>query len=193
MTPRKRGQSPARATDRMRLKYEEIRDRFIAEPPATNEEALDYFVRLGMYIYGRWEAIGADTPDGQRMDEDGSKRWDECTDGEFDEIRSRAAQLIDSEVARRRIKALFAALFREPWGSIVKGISWAFMRAWEHFVGAFGLVAFGLLLVWAFPHIVKDIRSAINQALPQETRPTDLPVEKQTNSTTPDSRAGNRQ
>lgn len=154
-----------------RLKYETVRDHFLREAPQTDEEALDFFVHLGMYMWGRWQSISADTPNGQPIDEDGSTRWDDCTDREFDDIRVQAEDLIDREVARRRISAFIASLVRDPWGTILKGLSWAVWRMWEHFWGAIGILFFGLLLVWVFPHFVKEMRSAFDETLPQQTSP----------------------
>lgn len=176
MTKRKVGQTPAAPPTPKRLKYEEVRDLFLKEPPATDEEALDFFTHLGMFIYGRWQSIAADTADGAALDEDNSPRWNDCTDREFEEIRGRAEQLIDSEVARRRISAFVASLVQEPWGTILKGVSWALWQMWEHFWGAIGLLIFGFIFVWLAPHVAKEMRSAFDETLPQETRPAQPPA-----------------
>jgi hypothetical protein len=41
----------------------------------------------------------------------------------------------------------------------------------EGFVGGIGLIILGLLVAWLNPHIVKSIRSAVDDALPAATAP----------------------
>jgi hypothetical protein len=124
-----------------------------------------------MFIWSRWEAIASDDPNGQIVNEDASQRWDECTEREFDGIRTNADTLIEREVARRRVRAVIAAMLKEPWGTILKGVSWVLWQMWEHFWGALGLLAFGLIFVWLAPHIAKEMRSAFDETLPPQTRP----------------------
>jgi len=52
----------------------------------------------------------------------------------------------------------------------------------EGFVGGIGLVVLGLLFVWLAPHIVKDIRGAFDDALPEATSPHQPPPPCPTNS-----------
>jgi hypothetical protein len=163
--------APAAQPAPKRIKYEEVRDQFLKEPPATDEEALDFFVHLGMYVYGRWQSIAADTGDGPIVDEDCNNRWDDCTDHEFDELRTRAEELIGREVAHRRISALLASVVKEPFGTILKGVGWALWQMWEHFWGAVGLLLFGLIFVWLAPHVAREVRSALDETLPHDTRP----------------------
>jgi hypothetical protein len=165
------GRSPAAKPAPKRLKYEAVRDHFLTEAPQTDEEALDFFVHLGMYIYGRWQSISADAERGETVDEDSSKRWDDCTDSEFEEIRERAEGLIDREVARRRVTTFIASLLKKPWDKIAAALGWTVMTAVEGFVGAIGILLFGLVVVWVAPHITKSIRSAMDDVLPKETRP----------------------
>jgi hypothetical protein len=166
------GAAPAaRPPQNRRLPYEKVRDRFVAEEPQNDREALEYLVRLGLYITSRWEAIASDDPAGAIINEDASPRWDECTQREYEKLTSEAQDLIAREVAKQRVRALFAAMLKEPWDTIAGMAGWVFMRAWEHFVGAIGLLLFGLLLVWAFPHFVKQMRSAFDETLPQQTSP----------------------
>ena len=153
-----------------RLRYEEVRDLFLKEPPETDEEALDFYAHLGMYIYGRWQSIAADTPAGQALDENSSTRWDDCTDHEFDEIRGRAEELIDREVARRRIVAFMASVVAKPWGTFLKIVAWIGMRFLEALVAAIALILWAILFVHIYRPLVDDAKAALHDDTPVTTK-----------------------
>ncbi|HEX2764012.1 MAG TPA: hypothetical protein VHM92_09275 [Allosphingosinicella sp.] len=176
MPPPKKSAAGAPARGAKRLSYEKVRDSFLAETPVTPEEELHYFTRIGMYVFRRWQAIADDHDDDQPIDEAAcDARWDECTERGFQKIRDDAALLVETEVGRGRYTALVAS-WRRSWApveKIMEGLSWIFWRALEHFVGAIGLLLFGLLLVWLAPQIVKEVRASLDETLPVDTRPHD--------------------
>lgn len=127
-----------------------------------------------MYVFKRWQAIADDHAEGEAIDEVAhDARWDECTARAFDKIRDDIQQLIAQEIRRKRMAA-FVSYWSKTDGrvkTVLKGLAWVFMRAWEGFVGAIGLLLFGLLFVWLAPEVAREIRSAMDQTLPVQTRP----------------------
>jgi len=174
LTPPTGGRSPSARGGSKRLTYDEIRDRFLAQPPEGAEEELQYFTRLGMYIFSRWEAIADDVKRGQPFD-DNSTRWDECTERDYEKISADAENLVTKEVRRQSLKAIAAWFNKDKLGRLLKGLGWAGMTVWEHFVGALGLLLFGLLIVALSPHIAKEVRAAFDELLPERTSPNSLP------------------
>lgn len=164
------GRSPSGRGGSNRVTYDQIRERFLAELPRGSSEELEYFTRLGMYIFFRWEAIEDDVEDGKPFD-DTSSRWDECTEREYDRIKADAQRLVRDGIAQRWLLILIDWVRHNPVGRFVAAVRWCWMRALEHFVGAVGLLLFGLLIVWLAPHLAKEIRSAVDELSPQETRP----------------------
>ncbi|HEV2818029.1 MAG TPA: hypothetical protein VGW40_12510 [Allosphingosinicella sp.] len=150
-----------------------MRDGFLAEPPATDEESLEYYTRIGMFVARRWQAIAADTPDEAMDEEKSAHRWDECTTQGIDNIREDAHALIGREVARQRVRAAWKAWRKQAPATklMLRGITWLAWRVWEHFWGAIGLVAFGLVLVWLAPHFTRDARMRADTLLPADTSP----------------------
>lgn len=145
----------------------------MAEIPQTDEEWLEYYARIGTFVFERWKAIAADSPD-DGIDEDAHEnRWNDCTTEGLERIRASSHSLVQREVSRQRVRALWAQwrakhkLTRDA----VRGVTWVLWRAWEHFWGAIGLVAFGLLLLWAFPHFVREMRSRADVLLPAKSSP----------------------
>lgn len=152
--------SSGRAAGSRRLPYDTIRDRFIAEPP-EGPEALDFYARLGMFIWSRWEAIASDDPNGQIVNEDSSPRWDECTEREFEDIRSSADALVEREVARRRVRAAVAAVVKN-WGAAGKVFGWVGMRVLEALVTAIALIFWAWLFIHLAPHLQAAAKAVLN-------------------------------
>jgi len=160
-----------------RLSYNDIRDQFLAELPKTAQEELEYFTRIGMFVFYRWQAIASDHAQGETIDEGAcDHRWDECTEQNLTNIREDARELIGEEVGRQRAFAFVVAWFRriEPIRAVSGKVEWVLMRIWEHFVGAIGLLAFGLIFVWLAPQVARHLRTTSDEMLPAETRPQDL-------------------
>lgn len=175
---RRKSASAARKPGAAKIPYPEIRDRFIAHNDTTSDEQrLMLLAEIGAFVLDRWEAEEVERVEGQPLDEQACwSMWDEVTEKQFQSLRSSAAELVARETKRRRIRA-FTSDWLEQQATLAnlwRGLSWALMRAWEHFIGAFGLLLFGLLIVWGAPHLAKTIRSALDETLPQDTRPAGL-------------------
>ena len=59
--------------------------------------------------------------------------------------------------------------------SLIGALSWTVRETFKGFVGAIGILLFGLIIVWLAPHITKAVRAAADDALPADTRPGDPP------------------
>ena len=153
------------------ISYDDARIRFLAKVPRGGKEELEYFTRLGMFIFFRWQAIQDDATATSRPFDDNSVRWDECSLREYANIQADARELIKSEVSRRCLANVAKWLLREKLGKISRNAGWVGMTIWEHFVGAFGLLLFGLLFVLAKPYVAREIREAFNELLPEQTSP----------------------
>ena len=172
--------SPGGASTK-RLPYDHIRDQFLAEIPLTAEEELHYFTRIGMFVFDRWQAIADDHPDNTPIDEAAhDARWDECTQRQLDGIRKEARALIAKEVGRQR-----ALAFAKRWAGSLKdirwlwkGTSWIVWRMWEAFIGAVGLVLFGIMMISLAPSLRQEIRSEVDRWFPldEPPQPTDRPI-----------------
>ena len=164
-----------------RISYDEIRDEFLKRPPRTAAEELHYFSEIGMFVFYRWQQIASDAGDGAPDETQSAGRWDECTDRDLNDYRTKSKQLIGSEIGRLRAVAFVQSIWKklDSLQTLARGVSWTVKTVGEHFVGALGLLLFGLLFVWAFPHFARDLRSTVDQLLPQETRPAELVQNRQ--------------
>jgi len=115
-----------------------------------------------------------DRVDGQPLDEQACwDRWDQCSEKHLRDLRTEASQLLDRELRKGRLGAFlrdWAKRF-EPMRSLFSVLSWIWWEAIRGFVGAIGLLIFGLMIAWLAPGIARSIRSAVNDSLPAETRP----------------------
>ena len=171
-----RASTPRHPPGGARLSYEDVRDGFLKSPPKTAADELRYFTEIGMFVFYRWQSIASDHGEGEPIDEAAwDHRWNECTVGELKAIKSDAKKLVGDEMDRARAIALLKAIGQriEPLRSIARGCAWTFWRVWEHFIGAIGLLAFGLLLVWIAPHVPKTLRATADEILPEDTRPAE--------------------
>jgi hypothetical protein len=167
------GQNPSPGNGK-RIPYDVIRDRFLAKPPKTAEQDLLYFTEIGLFVFDRWQQIANDHNDGDTIDESAcDHRWDECTEKDLREFKTRATDTVKAEIKRRR-----ALAFVQSWmakfdsiSGIAKVISWFLMEAVRGFVGAIGILIFGLLFLYLSPTVSKAFRAAIDDIAPQETRP----------------------
>ena len=126
-----------------------------------------------MFVFGRWQQIASDAGEGAPDEHGSAARWDECTDRDIAEYKERTDRLIRGEVGRLRALAFAESVSAklDSLASFAKAIAWIGRTILEHFVGAIGLLFFGLLIVWAFPHLSKDLRSTLDELLPGDTRP----------------------
>lgn len=160
MNNRARGPSPGgRAAGSARLPYDTIRDRFLGELP-PEEQQLDFYVRIGMYVWSRWEAIASDDPHGEIVNEDSSPRWDECTEREYEGIREAAANLITIETARRKITGIVE--WSKAWVPASKTLGWIGMRIFEALVTAVALIFWAWLFIHLAPHLQAAAKAALN-------------------------------
>lgn len=133
-----------------------------------------YFTEIGLFVFDRWQQIADDHADGDVIDEIAcDHRWDECTEQDLHNFKRRSNDLVKSEVKRLR-----ALAFAQYWASrldsissVAKGVNWFLMEAFRGFVGAIGILIFGLLFLYAAPSVSKAFRAAIDDLAPQATRP----------------------
>lgn len=172
--PRKRNQRTA--NDAALVEYQQVRDRFLARIPERDSEQLEHYVAIGYFVLDRWMAEELDRVPGQPLDEQACwDRWDQCSEKHIRDMRTEAKELVEREVSRRRVRSLLGDWGRkaEPVRGFASVLSWTGMEMLRGFVGAIGLLLFGLLFVWLAPSVVKSVRGAIDDSLPAETRPTD--------------------
>ena len=155
-----------------RVPYAEIRDGFLGEYPKNATESLEYFTRIGMYVFRSWQAVAADHAKGAVIDEKAcDHRWDECTDADLEAIGTAASALIKDEISRRRARAFVKQYWETSDNKAVlvwRGLGWLFFKWWEAFVGAVGLVIIGGILIVAMPQLTRDVLSALHQILPAD-------------------------
>jgi len=155
--------------------YHEIRDRFLARDPDDDADRLDLYVEIGRFVHDRWLAEELDREQGKPFDEHACwDRWDQCTEKHLRDLRTEASKLVEDELKKGRTLAFVGDWLArwEPLRSASSVVSWVWWEALRGFVGALGLLAFGLLIVWLMPNVAKSIRSAVNDNLPVETRPS---------------------
>lgn len=166
---------PRGSDDAKLVPYPEARDRFLARLGDTDAALLESYAAVGRFVVDRWLAEELKRPDGQDLDEQACwDVWDQCTEKHLRDLRTEAQQLLQSELKKGRVSAYVADWGRraEPVRWLMTGLSWLARETAKGFVGAIGILLFGLLIVWLAPHIAKSIRSTINDNLPAETRPT---------------------
>jgi hypothetical protein len=164
----------AGANDAKMVPYPDIRDRFLARLEDDDASRLESYVAIGRFIVDRWLAEELTRPDGQQLDEQGCwELWDQCSEKHLRDLRTEAAQLLAKELRKGR---LFA--FVRDWGgrmeplkSVFSVLSWVWWEALRGFVGAIGILLFGLAIVWLRPGIARSLRSLVNDSLPADTQP----------------------
>jgi hypothetical protein len=129
---------------------------------------------VGRFVEDRWLAEERMRKPGEALDEDASwNLWDECSEKHLRGLRTEAAELLQCEIRSRRARSLAAEFWQkvEPLNAAAKVLAWIVIEAARGFVAAIGLVAFGLLIVWAAPKVAKSVRAAVDDNLPADTRP----------------------
>lgn len=126
-----------------------------------------------MFVFYRWQQIASDAGDLPPDEAKSAGRWDECTDRDLRDYKAKARQLIGDEIGRLRALAFIQSVWKklDSLTTLARAVAWTGRTVGEHFVGAIGLLLFGLLFVWALPHFTKDLRSTVDILLPQDTRP----------------------
>lgn len=171
--------SPNRPTslDSQPVSYLVARDRFLTRFPDSEDELIHYYADIGRYVLDRWQAEERDRVEGAPLDELATDcRWDECTEKHLRDLSTEVGVAYRTHVRRARVLSLLAD-WRAKAGSlatILQGVGWFLMEAWRGFVGAIGILIFGLLLVWIAPNVTKNLRSVVDDTLPKETRPEPL-------------------
>ena len=127
-------------------------------PP--EEQQLDFYVRIGMFIWSRWEAIASDDAHGEIVNEDSSPRWDECTEREFEDIREAAAKVIARETARRKIMGIVE--WSKAWVPASKTLNWLGARVLEALVTAVALIFWAWLFIHLAPHLQAAAKAILN-------------------------------
>jgi len=133
-----------------------------------------YFTEIGLFVFDRWQQISADYEAGSDIDEIASDgRWDECTQQDLDRFKERAQTMLAEEAKRVGLLE-----WSKAWGSsfaplsaVLKAFGWIVMEALRGFVGAIGILIFGLIFLWLAPSVTKAFRAAIDDLAPIETRP----------------------
>lgn len=165
------------ANDAALVPYPEVRDRFLSRLPDDETKRLDTYVAVGRFVVDRWMAEELDRLDGAPLDEHACwERWDQCSEKHLRDLRFEASSLLKGQIAKGRVGAFVADWLSriEPLASFFKGLSWVWWEAVRGFVGAVGLLVFGLMVAWLLPGIARSIRSAVDDSLPVTTRPADL-------------------
>ncbi|MDB5726719.1 MAG: hypothetical protein JWQ16_3473 [Novosphingobium sp.] len=163
----------------MLVSYLDIRDRFLARLPDEEQnrrDTLDIYVSVGRFVVDRWLAEEIDRPDGGQLNEQASwGRWDQCTEKHLRDLRSEAVGMLNVEVQKGPVFGFVRAAFQrlDALKTFAVVVAWTAKEAVRGFVGAIGLLIFGLLLVWLAPHVAKVLRSTADDALPADTRPAD--------------------
>jgi hypothetical protein len=164
-----------KSNDAALVPYPEIRDRFLARMPDDDNAALlEQYVAIGRFVVDRWSAEELDRMDGEPLDEAACwDRWDQCSEKHLRDLRTEAKQLLDSQMREHRAGAFIRAWARrsEPMRGIIAGLSWFAKEAMRGFVAGVGLLLFGLMIAWLAPSITRAVRSAVDEALPHDTRP----------------------
>lgn len=174
-TPKKR----VKSNDAALVPYPEIRDRFLARIPEDDDAGLlEQYVAIGRFVLDRWFAEELDRVNGQPLDEAACwDRWDQCSEKNLRDLRTEAHQLLDAQMQKHRAGAFMQTWARrsEPMRDLIKGVSWFSKESVRGFVHGVGLLAFGLLIAWLAPAITRAVRSAVDEALPHDTRPAPAP------------------
>ena len=133
-----------------------------------------YFIEIGLFVFDRWQQIADDHADGAEIDESAcDQRWDECTEQNLGEFKRRANEMVRAEVKRQRAIAFVQQWVAKlaPVSDIAKAANWVFMEAFRGFIGAIGILIFGLLFLYVAPSASKAFRTIIDDIAPRETRP----------------------
>lgn len=160
--------------DNAPVSYLAIRDRFLArfvEPEADAQ----HLIEIGRFVVDRWMAEERLREQGGKLNEqETDKFWDECTEAHLRNLSAEAIAIFNNAATNRWKRAVADTIKTKfhPVAGAIKILGWIVLTATQGFVSAIGLIAFGLLFVWAAPSITKSVRSAIDDTLPKETRPT---------------------
>jgi hypothetical protein len=166
----KKPQHRPTAAEQAKVAYPAIRDRFLAS--YQNTEEVEWLVELGRYVQHCWLAEERGRAPGQPLDEDGNKHlWDECSERDLVNLRSEGLVTLEGYRRKRVVADVAQAFGTSALPAGAKVALWAVKTMLDGFVGGIGLIVLGLLLVWLEPHLIKTIRSAIDDALPAATAP----------------------
>lgn len=158
------------------VSYLEARDRFLSRFPKkpSEEKLLRYYAEVGRYVLDRWHAEERDRPDGQPFNEaETDCRWDECTEKHLRDLSIEVVTAHTMAIRQARIRSLVAEVLSSvrPISGFLRFANWVVMESVRGFVGAIGILAFGLLLVWLAPPLTRTIRSVVDDLAPEATRP----------------------
>jgi hypothetical protein len=149
--------------------YPEIRDRFLAASERTNRVA--WLIEVGRFVEDRWLAEEEARPAGEPLDEEASwDLWDSCTEKYLRDLRTEARTLLKQELHRGRLAALAKKWWTnvEPLQAFFRALRWVLAQIGKTIVGAIGLLAFTLFVLWLFPGLVQTARSTLDRLLPQD-------------------------
>jgi hypothetical protein len=158
----------ASARDHTLVSYQEVRDRFLSRLDETDD--VQWLVEVGSFVRDRWLAeenvLGPNEP----LDEEKTwSLWDQCSEGHLRDLRAEAELEVQAYIKRRRVKAFISSVVEQtkPVHDILKILAWLMVQVFGGFVGAVGLLLFGILLSILFPGVVHQVRSTVTDVLPQ--------------------------
>ena len=160
--------------DAAHVSYLVWRDRFLAKF-ADSDDTRDAIrlMKVGRVVVDRWMAEEHARTPGQPLDEAATDElWDQYTERSLREFSTETEQIFARAVSSTKLRDLVAQFGSgfKPIAGITNAINWLFMTAWTGFISAIGIIAFGLLFVWALPSVTNAIRAAVDDSLPKNAQ-----------------------
>lgn len=168
--------SPPRpsSSDANQVTYLAVRDRFLSAVPTSSDGDVKFFMEIGRFVLDRWQAEELTRNSGAPLVESASDHlWSQCTEKHLRDLRTEVGITYEQHIHVARMETISREILSkiDVLQAPARFLSWHISTAYQGFIGAIGLLIFGLLFVWIAPSITKTVRATLDDTLPADTRP----------------------
>ncbi len=148
-------------------------------------DEVEWLVQVGRYVQHCWLAEEANRGDGDFNEMSHWDVWDHCDEAKYRDLRTEAVSHLHAYSKARQWRSLAGHIV----GGLRKhaGIWWHVQELYRGFLGGIGIVLFGLFFALVAPKVVKAVRGAVDDILPESTQPVRPPETTKVSPVTPKS------